>query len=357
MNIIIDAMGGDFAPGVPVRGGLQARENYGCDVTFVGKEAEIRAELEKQGIQELPKGVRVVNATEVVEMHDDPARACLKKKDSSMSVGLRMVRDGEGDAFVSAGSTGALLSGATLIVKRIKGIRRSCVAPLVPTGRGRALLIDAGANAECTPEYLLQFAYMGSFYMQKVQGITSPRVGLVNIGAEPEKGSELYKETHALLQEAHDAGRINFAGNVEPTMIASREAPDVLVADGFVGNIVLKTMEGTANFIVHALKDIFKTNLKTKMGYLMIKDQMGPFKKSIDSREVGGSAMMGIQKPVIKAHGNSDEYAFQHAVRQAVEFVKADVNGEIEQNIQHMTVAPKSTVEKLMENIPNLKKE
>lgn len=357
MNIIIDAMGGDFAPGVPVRGALQARDNYGCDLTFVGKEDEIRSVLAQEGIRELPTGVRIVNATEVVEMHDDPARACLKKKDSSMSVGLRMVRDGEGDAFISAGSTGALLSGATLIVKRIKGIRRSCVAPHVPTGRGRALLIDAGANAECTPEFLLQFAYMGSFYMQKVKGIENPRVGLVNIGAEPEKGSELYKETHALLQEAADAGRINFIGNMEPTQIASAEAPDVIVADGFTGNIILKTMEGTANFIVHALKDIFTTNFKTKMGYLMIKDQMGPFKKSIDSREVGGSAMMGIQKPVIKAHGNSDEYAFQHAVRQAVEFVRADVNGEIEKNIQFMTVAPKSPVEKLLENIPTAKKD
>jgi glycerol-3-phosphate acyltransferase PlsX len=357
MNIIVDAMGGDFAPGAPVRGALQARDSYGCDVTFVGREEDIRAVLAEEGLSELPAGVRIVNTTEVVEMHDDPARACLRKKDSSMSVGLRMVRDGEGDAFVSAGSTGALLSGATLIVKRIKGIRRSCVAPLIPTGRGRALLIDAGANAECTPEFLLQFAYMGSFYMEKVQGIPKPRVGLVNIGAEPEKGSELYKETHALLQEAHDAGRINFIGNMEPTMIASKDAPDVVVADGFTGNIILKTMEGTAGFIVHALKDIFTTNLKTKMGYLMIKDQMGPFKKSIDSREVGGSAMMGIQKPVVKAHGNSDAYAFQHAMRQAVEFVRSDVTGEIERNIQHMTVAPKSPVEVLKENIPVLKKD
>ncbi len=357
MNIIIDAMGGDFAPGVPVRGALLARDNYGCDLTFVGREEEIRSVLAQEGIRELPNGVRIVNTTEVVEMHDDPARACLKKKDSSMSVGLRMVRDGEGDAFVSAGSTGALLSGATLIVKRIKGIRRSCVAPLIPTGRGRALLIDAGANAECTPEFLLQFAYMGSFYMQKMKGIQNPRVGLVNIGAEPEKGSELYKETHALLQDAHDAGRINFIGNMEPTMIASDEAPDVIVADGFTGNIILKTMEGTASFIVHALKDIFTTNVKTKMGYLMVKNAMGPFKKSIDSREVGGSAMMGIQKPVVKAHGNSDEYAFQHAIRQAVEFVRADVNGEIERNIQHMTVSPKNPVEKLLETIPTAKKD
>lgn len=357
MNIIIDAMGGDFAPRVPIRGALQARDTYGCDITFVGKEDIIRETLAKEGIHSLPKGVSIVNATEVVEMSDDPARACLKKKDSSMSVGLRMVRDGEGDAFVSAGSTGALLAGATLIVKRIKGIRRSCVAPHIPTGRGRALLIDAGANAECTPEYLLQFAYMGSFYMQKVRGIPNPRVGLVNIGAEPGKGSELYKETYALLKEAGDAGRINFIGNMEPTLIASDQAPDVIVADGFTGNIILKTMEGTANFIVHGLKDIFTTSMKTKVGYLMIKNAMGPFKKSIDSREVGGSAMMGILKPVIKAHGNSDEYAYQHAIRQAVEFVRSDVNGEIERNIQYMTIAPKSPVEKLIENIPNRKKE
>lgn len=343
MNIIIDAMGGDFAPAEPVRGALQAHKEFGCDITLVGKEDEIQKVLKADGVKDLPKGVQIVHASEVIEICDDPARACLRKKDSSMSVGMKMLRDGQGDAFISAGSTGALLSGATLLVKRIKGIKRAAVAPVVPTGNGFSMLMDAGANAECTPEYMLQFAYMGSFYMEKVMGIQNPRIGLLNIGAEPSKGTELYQEVNGLLQEASDSGRIHFVGNAEPTLIATKEAPDVIVADGFSGNIMLKTMEGTANFIVKGLKDLFTTNLKTKLGYLMIHGNMGDFKKMLDSRTIGGTAMMGIQKPVFKAHGNSDALAFTNAVRQAIKFVEADVIGEIEKNISHMTVEPKPT--------------
>lgn len=257
-----------------------------------------------------------------------------------MAVGLRMLRQGKGDAFISAGSTGALLSGATLLVKRIPGIKRAAVAPVVPTGAGGAVLIDAGANAECTAEYMLQFAFMGSFYAKHVLGRENPRVGLVNIGAGPSKGSELYKEVYALLKEAGDAGRINFVGNVEPTNLASADAVDVIVADGFVGNIVLKTMEGTANFIVHGLKDLFMTNAKTKAAYLMIKRNMGTFKKLLDSRETGGTAFLGVQSPVIKAHGNSDAFAFLNAFKQAIKFVNADVNREIIDNIDHMVIKP-----------------
>lgn len=341
MNIIIDAMGGDFAPAEPVRGALRAHRELGCGVTLVGREEEIRKALAAEKVKELPDGVTIVNATEVVEICDDPARACLRKKDSSMSVGLRMVREGKGDAFISAGSTGALLSGATLLVKRIPGIKRAAVAPVVPTGAGSAVLIDAGANAECTAEYMLQFAFMGSFYAQKVLGRENPRVGLVNIGAEPSKGNELYKEVYALLKEAGDAGRLNFIGNVEPTSLATPDAADVLVADGFTGNIVLKTMEGTANFIVHGLKDLFMTNAKTKMAYLMIKGNMGGFKKLLDSRETGGTAFLGVQAPVIKAHGNSDAFAFYNAFRQAIRFVEADVEQAIRDNISYMVVAPK----------------
>ncbi len=346
MNIIIDAMGGDFAPAEPVRGALQAHKEFGCDITLVGKEEEIRKALQADGVNELPDGIQIVHASEVIEICDDPARACLRKKDSSMSVGLKMLRDGQGDAFISAGSTGALLSGATLLIKRIRGIKRAAVAPVVPTGNGFSMLMDAGANAECTAEYMLQFAYMGSFYMEKVMGIPHPRIGLLNIGAEPSKGTDLYQEVHHLLQEANDAGRIHFIGNAEPTLVASPDAPDVIVADGFAGNIMLKTMEGTANFIVKGLKDLFTTSLKTKLGYLMVHSNMGDFKKLLDSRTVGGTAMMGIQKPVFKAHGNSDALAFTNAVRQAIKFVEADVIAEIEKNISHMTVeenAPSSS--------------
>lgn len=345
MNIIIDAMGGDLAPAEPVKGGLAAHKQFGCDITFVGKEDAIREVLEQENIKELPDGVTIVNATQVVEICDDPARVCLKKKDSSMTVGMKLLNEGRGDAFISAGSTGALLSGATLLVKRIPGIRRAAVAPVVPTGNGFSMLIDAGANAECTPEYMVQFAYMGSFYMEKVMGVKSPRVGLVNIGAEPSKGNDLYKEVNALLQAAGDAGRINFAGNTEPTMIASKDAPDVIVADGFTGNILLKTMEGTANFIVGELKNLFLTSARTKLSYLLLRGNMGGFKKKLDSRTVGGTAMMGIRRPVFKAHGNSDAYAFTNAIRQAITFVEADVIGEIERHIDHMTVAPVKTGE------------
>ncbi|MCD8341006.1 MAG: phosphate acyltransferase PlsX [Clostridiales bacterium] len=344
MNIIIDAMGGDLAPAEPVRGALRAHRELGCDITLVGREEDIRKVLADDKT-DLPEGVTIVNATEVVEICDDPARVCLRKKDSSMSVGLRMVRDGKGDAFISAGSTGALLSGATLIVRRIPGIKRAAVAPVVPTGAGSAVLIDAGANAECTAEYMLQFAFMGSFYAQKVLGRENPRVGLINIGAEPSKGSELYKEVYALLKQAGDAGRINFVGNVEPTSLASPDAVDVLVADGFVGNIVLKTMEGTANFIVQGLKDLFMTNTRTKMGYLMIRGNMGGFKKMLDSRETGGTAFLGVQAPVIKAHGNSDAFAFFNAVKQAIQFVSADVEQEIIENMDHMVLPPQAAQE------------
>lgn len=351
MNIIIDAMGGDFAPKEPVKGGLAAHEQYKCDITFVGKEDAIREVLAAEGIKELPDGVRIVNATEVVEICDDPARVCLKKKDSSMTVGMNLLKKGQGDAFISAGSTGALLSGSTLLVKRIKGIKRAAVAPVVPTGAGHSLLVDAGANAECTPEYMLQFAYMGSFYMEKVMGKRNPRVGLLNIGAEPSKGNDLYKEVYGLLKEAGDAGRINFIGNVEPTQIASKDAPDVIVADGFTGNIMLKTMEGTANFIVRGLKDLFFTNLKTKLGALLIKGNMGDFKKMLDSREVGGTAMLGIQHPVFKAHGNSDALAFQNAVRAAIRFVEADVNGAITDNVEYMNVDRKKQLQDALRSL------
>lgn len=338
MNIIIDAMGGDLAPAEPVRGGLKAHEELGCDITFVGREADIRQVLEQDGVKELPQGVTIVNATEVVEICDDPSTAWRKKKDSSLSVGLRLLRDDGADAFISAGSTGALLSAGTLLVKRIPGIKRAAVAPVVPTSKDNAVLIDAGANAECTPEYMLQFAYMGSFYAEKVLGKPNPKVGLLNIGTEPSKGSELYKEVHDLLQKAGDAGRINFVGNVEPTNLASPDACDVLVADGFVGNIMLKAMEGTANFIVDALKDLFKTNWKTKTSYLFLRGSMGGFREQLDSRSTGGTAMLGIQKPVFKAHGNSDAYAFLNAVRQAKLFVEADVNRAIVENIDHMVL-------------------
>ena len=260
MKIILDAMGGDNAPQAVVQGALEAHAQCGADIVLVGREEAIRACLTGP----LPEGVEIVNATEVVEMCDDPATAFKRKKDSSLTVGLTMLKNGEGDAFVSAGSTGALLAGATLLVKRIRGVRRAAMGPVLPTATGRALLCDCGANAECTPEYLLQFAYLGSYYAEKVLGIVQPRVGLLNIGAEPSKGDTLRHETYALLEEAGQEGRLNFIGNIE-----ARDVPlggaDVVVADGFSGNVLLKTIEGTAKFMSGMMKDMFKRNFLTKL--------------------------------------------------------------------------------------------
>ncbi len=338
MKIIIDAMGGDLAPREPVLGAVMAHREFGCDIVLVGQEERIRSILEKDNIT-LPRGITLVNATQVIEICDDPATAWRKKKDSSMTVGLKMLAAGEGDAFISAGSTGALLSAATLLVKRIPGVKRAAVAPIVPTGAGGAVLIDAGANAECTPEYMAQFALMGSFYAEKVLRRENPRVGLVNIGAEPSKGNELYKQVNALLTAAGEKGTLNFVGNTEPVELASENAPDVIVADGFTGNILLKTMEGTAKFIVHNLKSLFTTNLKTKAAYLMLKGNMGGFKKMLDSRETGGTALLGLQKPVFKAHGSSDAYAMLHAVEKAIDYANADIISAIAKDVNSLLLA------------------
>ena len=244
MKIIVDAMGGDFAPLAPVKGALMAHERYGAEILLVGKEEEIQKTLRECGCAALPTGVEIVNATEVVEICDDPATAFKRKKDSSLTVGLTMLHNGEADGFVSAGSTGAILAGATLVVKRIRGLRRAALAPTIPTATGRAVLIDCGANAECTVEYLLQFAYLGSYYAQKVLGVETPRVGLLNIGAEESKGDTLRRETYQKLREAGEAGHLNFIGNIEAKE-ALLGACDVIVADGYSGNIMLKSIEGT----------------------------------------------------------------------------------------------------------------
>lgn len=344
MKIIIDAMGGDFAPEAPVLGALQALKTYGHSITLVGKEESVCAVLAQNGVTTLPQGLEIKNTTEVVEICDNPSTAWRAKKDSSLTVGLNMLKNGDGDAFLSAGSTGALLSGATLLIKRIPGIRRAAVAPVVPTAVGKAVLIDAGANAECTPEYMLQFAFMGSFYAKQLLGLDAPRVGLLNIGAEPSKGNESYKLTHQLLQNAADQGRINFIGNLEGSSAVAGQA-DVIVCDGFVGNIFLKTMEGTASFLMHELKDAFFANVATKLGALFLKKHLHGLRKKLDPREVGGTALLGIQKPVIKAHGSSDAYAICSAVGQAIQFAGSSLITEIQQNMDSMSIPSDQAVQ------------
>ena len=338
MKIIVDAMGGDNAPQAVVEGAVAAAKEYGVDIVLVGKQDIVEALVKENGGDALGDKISIVNASEVVDMEDDPTTVLRNKKDSSMSVALHLLKDGGGDACISAGSTGALLTGATLIVKRVHGIRRAAMAPVMPNGNKGALLIDCGANTECTAEYLLQFAYMGSFYAKNILGVENPRVALLNVGAEDTKGGELQHEAFAVLKEAGDAGNINFIGNIE-AKDAYFNAAEVIVTDGFSGNVMLKTIEGTAKFLMTNLKDAFLSSVKTKIAALLMKDKLEDLKKILDPSEVGGTALLGISKPVIKAHGSSDARAIKNAVRQAVTFVDAGVAEEIAQNIDLMTIA------------------
>ncbi len=339
MKIILDAMGGDHAPEAPVLGAIQAARDFQAQITLVGRGQEILDVLKKNGISDLPDGIQISNADEVVDMHDDPAEAVRKKKNSSMMVGLRMLSEGQGDAFISAGSTGALLSGATLIVKRVKGVRRAAMGPAMPNkAGGKTIILDCGANAECTPEFLLQFGLIGSLYAKKNMGVENPKVGLLNIGTEDTKGTPLQKEAYALLKDASDRGVLNFVGNVE-----ARDVPlgavDVIVCDGFAGNVLLKSIEGTAMFMGSLVKKIFKKNLLTGLGYLFCKSGVNELKKMLDYREIGGTPFLGIKKPVIKAHGSSDVLAFRNAVKQAMEVAASDISQELEQGLTQL--APK----------------
>ena len=334
MKIIIDAMGGDNAPVEIVKGTLAAAtKRPDVEMVLVGREEAVRAAMGQQ----TPANVTVVNATEVIEICDDPATAFKKKKDSSITVGLNMLKTGEGDAFVSAGSTGALLSAATLVVKRIKGIRRAAMCPVIPTAAGQAVLIDCGANAECTVEYLVQFAYLGSFYASHVLGIKNPRVGLLNIGAEPSKGDSLRLATWPVLQAAGERGEINFIGNIEAKE-AIKGGCDVIVADGYSGNIMLKTIEGVGSYLGGEVKKLFLQSAKTKIAGLLVQSGLKAFKAQLDPDRVGGTAFLGISKPVIKAHGSSGAYAIENAIYQAVRVAESAIIAEIEANVDKMKV-------------------
>ncbi len=334
MKIIIDAMGGDNAPDAIVKGAVDAQREFGVDIVLVGREADVKRCLADCGA-EAGEHLAVQNADEVIDMHDDPSMAVRQKKQSSMAVALDLLHAGEGDAVISAGSTGALLTGATLKVKRIRGIRRAAMAPVLPNGGKGTVLIDCGANVDCTPEYLLQFGYMGSFYSSKVLGVQNPRVGLLSNGSEDTKGTALCKEAHALLREAAEAGRLNFIGNVEGTDVFAGKA-DVIVADGFSGNIMLKTAEGTIKFLMKNIKGCLTASFSAKLGALLVKKNLGKLKKMMDVSEVGGTAFLGIQRPVIKAHGSSDARAVRSAVKQAIAFVQSGFTAEIENNIAYM---------------------
>ena len=331
MKIIVDAMGGDNAPEEIVKGSLAAVKQSDVEVTLVGKGEEILRVLEQEGISDLPRGIEIVNATQVIEIDEDPSTAFRAKKDSSLTVALNLLRDGAGDALVSAGSTGAILSGATLVVKRVRGIRRAALAPFIPSTDGGFVLIDCGANSDCSPEYLLQFAYMGSFYARDMLNIGSPRIGLLNNGSERTKGTALQLETFELLEEAGIKGEINFVGNVE-AKDAMKGACDVIVCDGFTGNVFLKAIEGTASLVLSELRGVFESNFKTNIAYLLAKKDLSRLKQKLNPDAIGGTPLLGISKPVIKAHGSSNAMAISSAIRQADMAAKADISSKLAEN-------------------------
>ena len=327
MRIIVDAFGGDHAPLEVLKGCALAKEEYGVEITLCGDEEKIRACAKDNGIA--LDGMDILHAPAVIPVEADPTTLLKEYADSSMAMGMKALKNGEGDAFVSAGSTGALVVGASLIVKRLKGVRRVGLATVIPNANKFYLLMDAGANAECRPEMLAQFGVMGSVYMERLKGVKNPRVGLINIGTEETKGLELQLESYKLLQKAP----VNFIGNVEARGLALGEC-DVAVCDGFVGNVALKLTEGLAKYLSNELKGMFMANLKTKIAALLMKDKIAAFKKSMDYKEHGGAPLLGASLPVIKAHGSSDAKAFKNAIRQAKEYVDNKVIEEM-QNALH----------------------
>ncbi len=337
MKIIIDAMGGDNAPFEIVKGALDAAAQLGCETVLVGRGEDILGAIKALGHSDIPQGVEIAHADSVIEMHDDPSAAMREKKNSSIVVAMNLLSSGGGDAFVSAGSTGALLSASTLIAKRIKGIRRAALAPVIPTKNGRALLIDCGATVDATPEYLLQFGYMGAYYAKSALGMKNPRVGLLNIGTEDTKGASLQREAYALLSEAGKSGKINFVGNIEGRD-AFFGACEVIVADGFSGNIFLKTLEGSGLFFIDLLKGLFMKNAGTKLAALLCKNALKDFKKLLDYNETGGAPLLGIAYPVIKAHGSAKALTIRSAVRQAILFVESGIIADIVRDIDFMKI-------------------
>lgn len=327
MTIIVDAYGGDNAPLEILKGACRARDELGVTITLTGSESGIRACAQENNLS--LDGMTILDAPDVISMEEDPMEIRRSKSNSSMAVGLRALAEGKGDAFVSAGSTGALVVGSTFIVKRIKGVKRAAIASIMPSDTTPFLMLDCGANAECRPETLVQFAVMGDLYMKHVMGIEKPRVALANIGTESTKGGELQRTAYSLLS---DCDLFNFTGNIEARMIPFGGA-DVVVADGFTGNMLLKMYEGVAAAMMKNIKGIFTKSLTTKLGFLMVKGGLVDFKKKMDYTEFGGAPLLGISRPVIKAHGSSKAKGFFSAIRQAVQTVEKDVCGEIARNM------------------------
>lgn len=334
MRIIVDAFGGDNAPVEILKGAAKAVATYDCDIILTGDEEKIRQAAAENEIS--LERMEIVHASDVMTMEDHPKSILREHKDCSMAVALRLLAEGKGDAVVSAGSTGALLMGGTFIVKRIKGVSRPALAPVMPSDDKPFMLIDCGANADCRPEMLVQFAHMGSIYMSHMYPREGgPRVGLLNVGTEDTKGGELQLATFPLLKESD----LNFIGNVEARDVPAGVA-DVVVADGFSGNVLLKTLEGTVDMLMKNLKQSFMSSLRTKIGAMLVMPGLRVLKKKLSTSEYGGAVLLGVNKPVIKAHGNSKADGFCSAIRIASEFAASDAIAQIE-----AAVAKKGTVE------------
>ncbi|MBQ4650545.1 MAG: phosphate acyltransferase PlsX [Firmicutes bacterium] len=327
MRIILDGMGGDNAPASVVEGAILASKEINHEIVIVGKEELIYEELKKYKYDE--KKISVVNATEVISNDEAPVRAVRSKKDSSIVKGVNMIKNGEGDVFVSAGSTGALLSGGLFLLGRIQGIDRPALASVYPIVGGKAsLLLDAGANAECKPNNLLEFGIMGNIYMEKVIGRENPRVGLVNLGAEAAKGNTLTKAAYELLEQSH----MNFIGNVEARDVP-KGACDVIVADGFTGNVILKLTEGLAWNILQVIKRKFTDGVKAKLGAALLIDKLGELKKEFDYSEYGGAPILGVKGPIVKMHGSSKANAVKNTIIKAIPFVEENVIETIQNSV------------------------
>ena len=324
MKILLDAMGGDNAPEATIKGAVSAIDEVEAEVVLIGNENIIKTKVEElygKSLREISPRLSIHNCTETIEMEDIPTQAIKNKKDSSMVVGFNLLKQGEGDVFISAGNSGALLTGATLLVGRIKGIDRPALAGILPSYHGRLVLMDCGANTNCKPINLLQFAQMSTIYMHNTLGIENPKIGLLNIGTEETKGNELVRNSYQLLKKYSKELNINFIGNLE-----GRDAflggVDVVIADGFTGNVFLKSVEGLGKFVKKSLKESLMHSIWSKLGSLSALPSIKRFSKMVDYKEYGGALFLGVQKPVVKAHGSSDEKLFKFTIKQAETFVK-----------------------------------
>ena len=339
MNILLDAMGGDNAPDAAIKGAVRASKEINAHIILVGNEQIINSKIKefygKETLAELTDKITIRHTTETIEMEDTPTVAIKQKKDSSMVVGFKMLKEDEGDVFVSAGNSGALLTGATLLVGRIKGIDRPAIAPMLPAYKKSFMLMDAGANTNCKPLNLVQFAQMSTIYLKNTFGIEEPKVGLLNIGTEETKGNDLVKETYNLLKENAKEYRVNFIGNVEGRDCFSGEV-DAVITDGFTGNVFLKTTEGLGKLVKRNLTESLKRNFLTILGSIPCLPAIKKFSKTMDYKEYGGALFLGVKKPVVKAHGSSDEYLFYFTLKQAEKFVESKAVEKMKEEFENI---------------------